>query len=303
MGALSNEQLSFPAVHQPRSLQEAWELKRSLGASAVYVSGGTLLRTQWEAGTAPVPRQIIDLRNIDGMRDCTYTKEYMTIGSLVSLSQCRKDRQLSDSAPAVSEAARCIAAPAVRNLATLGGNMASGYGDILPALLVYGAEVAVFDGSYLTVQSADTWLSSRWTGAFPAEHIIAGIRLPLTDEERPAVSDSRLEVFRKVGRREAFTASLVTVAIKARIDNITRCLYGVRIAAGGGSGRPMRLAAAEAVLEGALYEERLLAALYEAVESEFETSSDPFATADYKRKTAGNLIVSEVWKAMNTSGV
>lgn len=156
MGAIWSEKPAPPGVYQPRSLQEAWELKTILGEGAVYVSGGTLLRTQWEAGTAPLPRQMIDLRNIAGMGEIGLAEDYLTIGSLVSLSQCRENRDLREIAPAVQEAARNIAAPAVRNLATLGGNISSGYGDILPALLVYDAEVASFDGKFLSVQPVGT---------------------------------------------------------------------------------------------------------------------------------------------------
>ncbi|MNP55515.1 hypothetical protein D3C76_1501710 [compost metagenome] len=53
------------------------------------------------------------------------------------------------------------------------------------------------------------------------------------------------------------------------------------------------------MLEGVRYTEELLAFLYEGVENSFETYSDPFATELYKKKTAGNLVVSELWKAMN----
>lgn len=53
------------------------------------------------------------------------------------------------------------------------------------------------------------------------------------------------------------------------------------------------------MLEGVRYTDELLASLYEGVENSFETYSDPFATELYKKKTAGNLVVSELWKAMN----
>jgi xanthine dehydrogenase small subunit len=296
MGSLRDEELLPPGLHQPHSLHEAWELKSALGDSALYISGGTLLRTQWETGTVPMPKQMIDLRKIAGLGDIKLTEFHLTLGALVPLSLCRRNELLRAAAPAVQEAVRCIAAPAVRNLATLGGNVASGFGDILPALLVYDAELVSFDGNFLSVLPLTDWLAGRWGGTKRAADIIAEIRIaPSAQESREG---GRLEVFRKVGRREAFTPSLVTVAITASID-AGHGLSGVRIAAGGGSGRPQRLKLAEAILEGAVYEEGMLALLYEAVADGFETYSDPFATEAYKKKTAGNLIVSELWKAMN----
>ncbi|UQZ35370.1 molybdopterin dehydrogenase [Paenibacillus sp. PK3_47] len=300
MESLQINKLSAPRVHRPRSLQEAWELKSELGDKAVYVSGGTLLRTQWEAGTVPFPRQMIDLRNIRGMDELAAAADYLTLGSLVTLAVCRRSGQLLETAPAVQEAARNIAAPSVRNLATLGGNIASGYGDILPALLVHDAEIAVFNGRFLAVQLVEHWLGSRWSAVEPSADILAGVRLPAAAGGQDGGGPGRISVFRKAGRREAFTASLVTVALAATVDDASRSLRDVRIAAGGGSGRPQRLKEAERLLEGAVCEDRLLAGLYQAVEEGFSTYNDPFATVAYKKKTAGNLIVSELWKALNT---
>ncbi|BCG57987.1 FAD binding domain-containing protein [Paenibacillus sp. URB8-2] len=294
MEALRDEPLWTPAVQRPRSLHEAWELKRTLGEDGIYVAGSTLLRTQWEAGTVSMPKSLIDLRGIEDLADIDEDGGGLSIGALADLSQCRRSAALGQTAPAVQEAVRCIAAPAVRNLATIGGNIAAGYGDCLPALLVCDAELAVFDGKFLNRRRVEEWLADRWSGALPPEEILTG--LWLAPPAGPSGS-RRIEIFRKVGRREAFTPSLVTVAIGCFIDSKGR-LSGVKIAAGGGSGRPQRLDIAEAVLEGAHIGPELLASVYEAVISQFETYGDPFATVEYKKKTAGNLIVAELWKAL-----
>lgn len=296
MGILREKNGRLPGVIQPRSLHEAWELKRSFGDSGIYVSGGTLLRTQWESGTAHMPMQLIDLRKITGLTDISLTDFYLSLGALVPLSKCRSNGHLKAMAPALQEAVSCIAAPSVRNLATLGGNIASGFGDVLPALLVYDADLVIFDGKFMTALPLAEWLNHHWSGKKPAEDLIAEIRISPTRLENQV--PERLEIFRKVGRREAFTPSLVTVAMSATIDTEHR-IREVRIAAGGGSGRPQRLRKAEAMLEDAVYSDGLLPSLYEVVESSFETYSDPFATEMYKKKTVGNLLVSELWKAMN----
>ncbi|MFD1775608.1 FAD binding domain-containing protein [Paenibacillus rhizophilus] len=297
MEALRDEPLWTPAVQRPRSLHEAWELKRTFGRDGVYVAGSTLLRTQWEAGTVSMPKSLIDLRGIEDLADIDEDGGGLSIGALADLSRCRRSAALGHMAPAVQEAVRCIAAPAVRNLATIGGNIASGYGDCLPALLVCDAELAVFDGKFLSRRRVEEWLADRWSGMHPQEDILTGIWL--APPAGPAGS-RRIEIFRKVGRREAFTPSLVTVAIGCFIDSEGR-LSGVKIAAGGGSGRPQRLDIAEAVLEGASIGKEQLASVFEAVVTQFETYGDPFATVEYKKKTAGNLIVAELWKALEGS--
>ncbi|MBY9080821.1 FAD binding domain-containing protein [Paenibacillus sp. HN-1] len=292
MDALRRDRLRAPALYRPRNLQEAWELKRTLGDGAVYVSGSTLLRTQWEAGTVSMPEALIDLRGLEGLSGIEEDGEAIRIGAMTDLSSVRRNSLLDRAAPSLKEAARVIAAPAVRNLATLGGNIASGYGDTLPALLAANAELEVYDGAFASRLRTEDWLASRWGGPYSSASIIAGVRI--SPAEGPEGS-RRFEAFRKVGRREAFTPSLVAVALSGFVGGDGR-LSGVRIAAGGGSGRPHRLAKAETLLEGGVLTAELLPQVYEAVTGGFETSADPFATAEYKRKTAGNLIAAELWK-------
>lgn len=67
-----------------------------------------------------MPKQLIDLRQITNLGDITLTEFHLSLGALVPLSQCRSNEHLQAVAPALQEAARCIAAPSVRNLATLG---------------------------------------------------------------------------------------------------------------------------------------------------------------------------------------
>lgn len=289
-----------PVLFRPRSIHEAWELKQEHGADAVYVSGSTLLRTQWEAGTVSLPKAMIDLRGLKGLASIDEQDGECFIGALTDLSTCRRSGELERVGPSLKEAARVIAAPAVRNLATIGGNIASGYGDALPALLVCGAELDIFDGRFTNRLSVEKWLASKWGSLHPPGDLLTGVRLAAPKGPEGA---RRFETFRKVGRREAFTPSLTTAAVSGFIGG-GGVLTHIRIAAGGGSGRPQRLHRAEALLEGQVLNAGLLAPLYESVLGQFETYSDPFASEEYKKKTAGNLIAAELWKVMQeTTGI
>lgn len=295
MLAWQNHPHRQPALYQPATLEEAWKLKRNLGERAVYAAGGTLLRTMWENGTAALPDVLIDLRGIKDFSGIRYDGDQLVIGALTDLSKCRSSAEIAAAAPALREAARGIAAPSVRNLATLGGNLACGYGDTLPALLVVEAELAVFGPSPVQWLPVAAWLADRWSGAYDPETILAGVRLPAA--AAPGEGGRRFEAYRKVGRREAFTPSLVTAAL-AGFTGEGGVLRGVRIAAGGGSGCPQRLGKAEALLEGRRLSAELLPSLCEAVHEEYAPSGDAFATGAYKTKTAANLIAAELWRLL-----
>lgn len=289
--------LRTPVLYQPSTLEEARKLKRELGAKAVYAAGGTLLRTLWENGTAALPEALIDLRGVAGLSGIRHEDGHLYIGALTELSACRSHGEIAMASPVLREAARGIAAPSVRNIATIGGNITCGYGDVLPALLVAEAELAVSGPDSSPWVPVAAWLADRWGSAYDPETIVAGVRLP-SASACIELGGRRFEVYRKVGRREAFTPSLVTAALVGTIgeDGVLR---GVRIAAGGGSSRPHRLEQAEALLEGRRFSAELMSSLCETVHEEYAPSGDAFATGAYKTKTAANLIAAELWRLLH----
>jgi len=289
--AIGNEELlRQPRVLQPKDASEAVRLKRSLGAAAAYVSGGTLLRTQWENGVAPMPPVLIDVGAVHGLAGIAVSEGALAIGAPTTLSECRRQPLLRERCPALHEAMKAIAAPSVRNLGTIGGNVASGIGDAWPALLALDAEL-VWHGDGPEVESAASWIA-RFDAA-PETRLLTAIRVPL------AGPGGVYEAYRKVGRREAFTPSLVTAALRGRRDADGRW-SGCRIAAAGGAMRPMRLAEAEALWEGKRSEELDLALIYQAVLAEYEAAPDAFADAAYRKKTAAGLVAAALWEARGT---
>lgn len=294
MGVLSSDPRHVPAVYRPSSLLEAWKMKRQLGDDALYAAGGTLLRTQWEAGTAGVPQTLIDLRGIEGVTGIIADEGECFIGALTDLSLCRKSPVLKALAPQLQEAVRAVAAPSVRNLATIGGNIACGYGDTLPALLVLDADLELYDGVCLVRMPVSSWLSERWGDmqGRRQDAILTGIRISSVADAEDTL---RLTAYRKVGRRETFTPSLVTAALAGSLRS-DGTLERVRLAAGGGSGCPQRLKQAEVLLEGNCQSAQLLSQVYDAVQTEFEPVADAFAGTAYRKRTAGNLIAAELWR-------
>ncbi len=318
-----------PVVWEPADAEEAVALKREYGADAVWVAGGTLLRTQWEGGVAPMPAHMIRLDTIAGMRSIIEETEYVTVGALATLKQCGQHAALQQYANALYMACRHIAAPAVRNLATLGGNVASAVGDALPALLVHDASLLWVDGEAASLhheQDAVDWMEQVRMGRRSLQAVLLGIRFPKGPVETGSLLRSSSDVaeettvdlsanavsywtdekgerwrelcfFRKLGRREAFTPSLVTVALRCWISERGE-LTRVRVAAGGGSGLAMRLLQCESMLEGRSYDASWLPELASMAAQEFVSYSDPFAEAPYRQQSAGNLLAAGLWESI-----
>jgi xanthine dehydrogenase C subunit len=282
--------IQYPEVWHPADLAEAWKLKQRFGADAVFAAGATLLRTQWESGLVPLPTHLIDLGSLKGLLGVRASAGRFAIGALTPLATVRSDSSVRMKAPAIAEAAAAIAAHSVRQLATIGGNVVSRVGDSLPALVAHDAELVWEDEEGERITNAETWLDLVRSGASWTS-ILKEIRIP--DDE--GIEANRFHAYRKVGRREAFTPSLVTVAMAGILDGEGR-FERIRFAAGGGITLTQRLYAAERALIGLKPGVEAAEAVYASVSGEFQPAADPFASVEYRVRTAANLLSAEVWK-------
>ncbi|MDP4098725.1 FAD binding domain-containing protein [Paenibacillus sp. P96] len=275
----------LPAVRIPAVVEEAMHWKNTSEGTSCYVGGGTLLRTQWEGDAVPLPQHIIALNGIANLQGISLDNGMLSVGALTSLAECCRNPLLAVNAPLLAEAARLIGAPSIRTTATIGGNIASGIGDSIPALLVLRAQLEWHTEDGPVRIAIEDWLERIRQGIHGQEAILQRVLIPIQSGEE-------VFRFRKIGRREAFTPSLVTVAFMGRPDSGGRW-SPVTAAAGGGAGIAMRLVRTEALLQNGLTD---LSSLVQTVKEEFETFTDAFASAEYRAMTAGNLLAAELYK-------
>lgn len=308
---MDTHKVTSPFVWHPRNADEAWELKRRYEGDAVFVAGGTLLRTQWEAGTATVPEHLINLSSIVGSSDIEVSSTGVSIGAMTLLSQCRTSEILLRTHPLLIEALRNVAAPSIRNIATLGGNITSMVGDTLPALLAYDALLYWYDGQGEQSETVELWLLSltaTTAAGLPArkDRILLRIEIPFLESADQTVflpslnkTIKRFSAFHKVGRREVFTPSVVTTALTGLIDS-QGYMSDVRVAAAGGQTTASRLHMLEQALNEKKLDQDRISVAYHLVLEQFEPRGDIFASVDYRKVTAANLIASELWTLSNT---
>jgi CO/xanthine dehydrogenase FAD-binding subunit len=157
---------AVPSVWEPDSAEAAWRLLQTLGSNSRLVAGGTWLRTQWESGISAMPHHLISIASISEMTSIQKLDNWISIGAGATLQDCKKHVILQAEFPHLIEAIRCIAAPSIRNMATLGGNILTAVGDSIPALLVIGAELCWFDGENRSTESLAGWLLARSKDSF-----------------------------------------------------------------------------------------------------------------------------------------
>lgn len=289
-------------VWKPKSLEEAWKLSSQLGSDSCFVSGGTWLRTQWEADANTRVPHLISLDAFSEMLSgvkVSFDPEKgrrLTIGSLTTLSELIDDPAVLEAAPMLAEACRQIAAPSIRNQGTAGGNVLSVSGDTLPALAVSEAALTFFNGS----DYVDVPMSTFLHEGKKSDDILVFISLPYKAVEERADIES-FSFFRKTGRRESFIPSVITAAGQGSYDRKTGRFFDVRLAVGGTGLNPIRLEKTENVINGGFYSQEMLYDVYNVVRREFQPAGDGFRSSFYKTKAAANLIIAALYRKGVTS--
>jgi len=106
------------------SVAQAVKLAAANAGSVAYVAGGTDLLGSLKDGVRPdFPSLLIDLKPIGSLRGIREDRSGLRIGALTTLDALSKDTTVRERYPLLAEAARSVASPQIRNMATVGGNL------------------------------------------------------------------------------------------------------------------------------------------------------------------------------------
>lgn len=270
------EMNGYPPVSMPTTVEQAWTEAQKSGST--FVAGGTIVQMRREQGFH-IGDRLVSLEQIPRLKTIIETDTAVYIGAFATLADCLNNEMVTQEQPLLVRALASIGAPAVRNRATLGGNIVYGKGDSIPALLVLEANV-VFYNEGTAAMPLSEWLQQK-------------PNVLLTEVEIGKCLDMTqcFWLYEKVGRREAFTPSLVTVAGVAVLDN-DQTIKELKLAVGGGEVVPQRLSEAEKRLIGKPLTNEVLADVYQFIKQTGTLVGTPFATEKYLRTVLANRIVS-----------
>jgi len=267
----------------PASLDEAIALLAEHGPETTLVAGGTDLMTNLKLGLVD-PRRLLDVTRIPEARGISSKEGVLDIGAATTFAEIAADAQVQAQAPILADLARRVAAAAVQNRATIGGNLVTGSpaADSPPALLALDAMlVLVGPGGRREVTMADFYTGYRETARRPDE-ILLRIRVPVPPTETR-------QSFFKVGTRQAQACAKVNLAARARLLPDGR-LADVRLAVG--SMAPTVIALKETVqfLEGRALDGETIEEASRLAEGDVIPIDDVRSTADYRRTITGRLV-------------
>ena len=246
-----------------RSVDEALRLA-SEHAGGRFIAGGTTL-VRMERWGGNVPPVLVYIGRIAELKEVREQDGRILFGSLATHNRFRTAVGLGDRAAALLDAAQEIAGPAVRNLATIGGNVYVNW-DLVPPLLALEARVHVRGQGGEAVIPLAAFYDAQGQPKIQPTDLIVGIDVA-TDLPRSA--------YQKVARRRAVSRAIAAAGVALDLDGDT--IREVRIGIGGAGLRSRRLTAAEDLLRGQALTDDLVA---RAGEAAYESAAD--AVEDYE---------------------
>src|SRR2546426_6989928 len=128
--------------HAPSTIDEATALLAKLGEDAKVLSGGQSLIPLMKLRLAS-PAHLVDINGIPGLSGIREVDGVLRIGALTRESELEESELVRSRYPLLHDTSKVIADPLVRNLATVGGNLAHGdpANDHPATMLAFGAEV------------------------------------------------------------------------------------------------------------------------------------------------------------------
>lgn len=205
----------------PSSLEEALQILAS--EKVEIIAGGTDLmvqRRKW-ANTAPNFNQTMNIMHIPELSFIKAENGKVHIGSTTSLTEILNFDRTPE---LLKKTIRDIASPALRNLATIAGNIgnASPAGDTLPILYVLNAKITLqSEGASRTIPIHEVIVGPRKT-VIRQNEIVTEIIIPL--------NDFTYTVFDKVGGRKADAISKVSFTGAATV--VDGVVIDIRVAFG-----------------------------------------------------------------------
>jgi carbon-monoxide dehydrogenase medium subunit len=111
-------------LHQATTLAEAQALLTSYGPDVRLLAGGTDLLVDLKTGRVSV-RHLVSCSHIAALRGVTQSQRGLRVGALTTIAQLDQAIAGQSRYAVLLDATRQMAAPQIRNIATVGGNIAS----------------------------------------------------------------------------------------------------------------------------------------------------------------------------------
>ena len=261
---------------EPTSLNEALGLLDADDPAVRPLGGGTALMLMMKAGVFH-PTRLVSLRKIAKLSGVAAAPDGgLAIGALTPLSDVERSAEVARRAGVIVRTMRRLSNVRVRNVATIGGNLAHGdpHMDLPPVLMALDASIVVVGRGGERTLKVENLFAGYYETVLRRDEIIAELRIPAQGERRAA--------YLKCTTGSADDWPALGVAVSLEADG--QAIRAPRVVVSAATEKAIRLTGAEAVLSGATINDVVLARAGDAAADEAQTVSDVRGSAPYKRE-------------------
>ncbi len=273
---------------RPKTVAEAVSLLGENPEAKILAGGHSLIpMMRFRMAT---PAMLIDINQLEGLSYIKEDGDWLEIGAMTRESELESSDVIQKKYPLLSDTSRVVADPLVRNLATVGGNIAHAdpANDHPATMLAYGAEVLAAGPSGERTIPIGEFFVDAFTTALNHDEILTAIRIPR------AVASSGgayLKLERKVG--DYATAA---VAVQVVMDGDGKvATAGIGLTNVGLT--PIKAGAAEDALTGGALDDDAIKKAAALASEAAEPIEDHRGSEEYKRHLVRTLTSRALKKA------
>ena len=237
---------------RPPDLDGALEFLNTNGAETKILAGGTDIMVDMRSGALKT-RFLLDVSRLGDLRKIEMKDGQLSIGAAVTITELLESDTIAETAPALQKAADKFASRQIRNVATIGGNVAhcSPCGDTIPPLLIHDAEAVVVTAKGQRNVTIEEIAGGPYHCALHPNEIISHFVLKLQPQEVTFAD------FQKIGRRQELAIARMSMAAMAAKEDDNSISF-LRFALGSCTPTPHRFYEIENFLIGEVPTENVL---------------------------------------------
>jgi aerobic carbon-monoxide dehydrogenase medium subunit len=267
---------------EPATLAEAFSLLEQHGEAARVIAGGTSLII-WMRQRLLMPKVVISLGRIPELDTITYDQQDgLRIGAAARHREIELSPAVKQHYPLLHETFRKVAQPRIRNMGTIGGNLAGGdpLTDPGASLMALDAELTLRSATGTRTMSLEEFFVDYYQTALEPGELLTEIRVP--PPQRPGWSHIKFT--------PRSVEDFATVGVAMTLRGQDRTCEDVRLALNSVASTIVRAKRAEEVLRGHRLTDDVLREAGEIAAGEVDPVDDNRGSADYKRDLVKVLV-------------
>ena len=277
---------------EPTTIAQACALLKQHGGEAKVFAGGSHLTILMKQGLYQ-PKALVNIKKIPELKGIKYdAKEGLTIGALVTHRELETSALVKEKFPVLCEAEKEVANIRVRNMGTVGGNLASGepLTDLSQIFISLDGKAKITGSNGQRIIPVEELFVDFYTTSLGEDEILTQVVLP------PLPARSAIEYIR-------FSSSSVVdkpsagVAVRLTLETSSEAVQAARIVLGCVGATPVRARRAEGLMTGKKLTLELAEEAGGIASEECSPTSDLRGSEQYKRAIVRVLVKRAAPKA------